>query len=404
MSTITSDVASQPSDQLAAVTAVHAAATRGPRASSDRLRGADRRARDQAGDHHVGALGAGAGHDGGERGAGGHRSAPSRRSSERRTPAGRSASHCAAPDDRADEQPAGRGGHGAVGRADRLDGEEAADREGEERGKPALEGHGSVSGIQMYGVRYVAITYAVRHSCQDRDRHSLQTLPPPPWLAHSRVDPRRRRGPRRAGLRSAQHARGRRPARRRADGALQPLRDQGAACRRAAGPRPRSLRAGPTTTTGSRTCAPSPARTGACWSATRGRSHRSSASPTPGSAPSASASSRSASCAAAASRRRAVAAFSGLIALNYGWASFTTARDLDPEGPARDVGAVLAQLPRRRVPADGRRRRRAGRLRQRRPLRVRARPVPRRPARDDELARAQDEQHDVVLDASPTRR
>lgn len=42
---------------------------------------------------------------------------------------------------------------------------------------------------------------------------------------------------------------------------------------------------------------------------------------------------------------RAVAAFSGIIALNYGWSSFTAARDLDPEGPSHDVGAMLAQLP-----------------------------------------------------------
>jgi AcrR family transcriptional regulator len=41
----------------------------------------------------------------------------------------------------------------------------------------------------------------------------------------------------------------------------------------------------------------------------------------------------------------AVAAFSGIIALNYGWSSFTTARDLDPAGPSQDVGAILAQLP-----------------------------------------------------------
>jgi AcrR family transcriptional regulator len=45
------------------------------------------------------------------------------------------------------------------------------------------------------------------------------------------------------------------------------------------------------------------------------------------------------------SNARAVAAFSGIIALNYGWSSFTTARDLDPEGPSGDVGAMLAQLP-----------------------------------------------------------
>ena len=42
---------------------------------------------------------------------------------------------------------------------------------------------------------------------------------------------------------------------------------------------------------------------------------------------------------------RAVAAFGGIIALNYGWASFTTARELDPEGPSHDVTAMLSQLP-----------------------------------------------------------
>jgi AcrR family transcriptional regulator len=47
---------------------------------------------------------------------------------------------------------------------------------------------------------------------------------------------------------------------------------------------------------------------------------------------------------------RAVAAFSGIIALNYGWSSFTTARDLDPRGPSQDVGAMLAQLPRTEYP------------------------------------------------------
>jgi AcrR family transcriptional regulator len=46
----------------------------------------------------------------------------------------------------------------------------------------------------------------------------------------------------------------------------------------------------------------------------------------------------------------AVAAFSGIIALNYGWSSFTTARDLDPEGPGHDVGATLAALPRSQYP------------------------------------------------------
>ena len=46
----------------------------------------------------------------------------------------------------------------------------------------------------------------------------------------------------------------------------------------------------------------------------------------------------------------AVAAFSGIIALNYGWSSFTTARDLDPEGPSHDVAAMLAALPRAEYP------------------------------------------------------
>jgi AcrR family transcriptional regulator len=45
------------------------------------------------------------------------------------------------------------------------------------------------------------------------------------------------------------------------------------------------------------------------------------------------------------SDHRAVAAFSGLIAINYGWSSFTAARDLDPEGPSHDVAAMLRQLP-----------------------------------------------------------
>jgi AcrR family transcriptional regulator len=42
---------------------------------------------------------------------------------------------------------------------------------------------------------------------------------------------------------------------------------------------------------------------------------------------------------------QAVAAFSGLLALNYGWASFTAARDLDPDGPSHDVEASLRALP-----------------------------------------------------------
>jgi AcrR family transcriptional regulator len=47
---------------------------------------------------------------------------------------------------------------------------------------------------------------------------------------------------------------------------------------------------------------------------------------------------------------RAVAVFSGIIALNYGWSSFTTARDLDPDGPGHDVAAMLAALPRADYP------------------------------------------------------
>jgi len=46
----------------------------------------------------------------------------------------------------------------------------------------------------------------------------------------------------------------------------------------------------------------------------------------------------------------AVAAFSGLIAINYGWSSFTVARDLDPGGPSHDVAAMLSQLPREAFP------------------------------------------------------
>jgi AcrR family transcriptional regulator len=42
---------------------------------------------------------------------------------------------------------------------------------------------------------------------------------------------------------------------------------------------------------------------------------------------------------------RAVAVFSGVIALNYGWSSFTAARDLDPRGAGHEVGEMLAALP-----------------------------------------------------------
>ena len=47
---------------------------------------------------------------------------------------------------------------------------------------------------------------------------------------------------------------------------------------------------------------------------------------------------------------RAVAAFSGLIAINYGWSSFTAARDLDPGGPIHDVSAMLRALPQELFP------------------------------------------------------
>jgi AcrR family transcriptional regulator len=42
---------------------------------------------------------------------------------------------------------------------------------------------------------------------------------------------------------------------------------------------------------------------------------------------------------------QAVAAFSGIIALNYGWSSFTTARDHDPHSRGGEVAAMLAMLP-----------------------------------------------------------
>jgi AcrR family transcriptional regulator len=50
------------------------------------------------------------------------------------------------------------------------------------------------------------------------------------------------------------------------------------------------------------------------------------------------------------SNQAAVAAFSGIIAINYGWASFTVARDLDPDGPSHDVEAMLLQLPAEHFP------------------------------------------------------
>src|SRR5215217_7143657 len=47
---------------------------------------------------------------------------------------------------------------------------------------------------------------------------------------------------------------------------------------------------------------------------------------------------------------RAVAAFSGVIALNYGWSSFTAARRLDARGATREVAAMLSALPAERFP------------------------------------------------------
>jgi hypothetical protein len=45
-----------------------------------------------------------------------------------------------------------------------------------------------------------------------------------------------------------------------------------------------------------------------------------------------------------------VAIFSGLVALNYGWSSFTAARDLDPSGPSHEVTAMLSALPTEQFP------------------------------------------------------
>jgi AcrR family transcriptional regulator len=47
---------------------------------------------------------------------------------------------------------------------------------------------------------------------------------------------------------------------------------------------------------------------------------------------------------------RAVAAFSGLIALNYGWSSFTAARELDTRGATTEVAGMLAALPAEHFP------------------------------------------------------
>ncbi|HEX8105775.1 MAG TPA: TetR/AcrR family transcriptional regulator [Solirubrobacteraceae bacterium] len=42
---------------------------------------------------------------------------------------------------------------------------------------------------------------------------------------------------------------------------------------------------------------------------------------------------------------RAVAAFSGVVALNYGWSAFTAARARSPDGLGADVSATLVALP-----------------------------------------------------------
>lgn len=46
----------------------------------------------------------------------------------------------------------------------------------------------------------------------------------------------------------------------------------------------------------------------------------------------------------------AVAAFSGIIALNYGWASFTAARAIDPGARGGEVESMLSALPAERFP------------------------------------------------------
>jgi AcrR family transcriptional regulator len=45
------------------------------------------------------------------------------------------------------------------------------------------------------------------------------------------------------------------------------------------------------------------------------------------------------------SRDEWVATFSGLLAVNYGWSSFTAARELDPGGQSHEVAAMTRMLP-----------------------------------------------------------
>ena len=129
-----------------------------------------------------------------------------------------------------------------------------------------------------------------------------------------------------------------------ADGAVQPLRHQGPARRRAARPRARPLRA----RSAERRLDRGPARLrprppAAAGATIPGPWRRCFNQPNPGLG-----AVRIGEFALAILRRgglsddRAVATFSGLIALNYGWSSFTAARDLDPAARA-DVGAALAR-------------------------------------------------------------
>ena len=156
--------------------------------------------------------------------------------------------------------------------------------------------------------------------------------------------------PSRAGLRRAQHARRRRAAGGGADGALQPLRDQGAARGGAARPRARAASSRRRrATTGSRTCARSRAPTEQLLARHAWAVAPIFSNPSPGLS-----SVRIGELALRdprarrAAQRQAVAAFSGLIAINYGWASFTVARERPM--PSHDVEAMLLAAARRGFP------------------------------------------------------
>jgi AcrR family transcriptional regulator len=51
---------------------------------------------------------------------------------------------------------------------------------------------------------------------------------------------------------------------------------------------------------------------------------------------------------------RTVATFSGLIALNYGWSAFASARDIEPANAAEQLRAALASLPPAEYPLTAR--------------------------------------------------